>query len=180
MTTKKQPPPGDDDPQAFRRAMTGVRPLAAKAVTAQRPSRPGATARFSRARREALASATNSAGDPAVRDSGGQVQFHRAGVRQDVLSKLARGRFPIEAEADLHGMRLHPAQDALREFIGDCIARRLRCVRVIHGKGQRSGPEGPVLKIAVSHWLRQYDAVLAYASARPMDGGSGAVYVLLR
>lgn len=127
-----------------------------------------------------MASATTPEGSPAVLETGGQLHFHRAGVRPDVLRMLARGRFPVEAEADLHGMRLQPAQDALREFIADCLVRRLRCVRVIHGKGQRSGPGGPVLKVAVSHWLRQYDAVQAFASARPADGGSGAVYVLLR
>jgi DNA-nicking Smr family endonuclease len=178
--SKKDPPPGDDDPQAFRRAMAGVRPLAAKAAVTQRP-RPRAVARFARASREAFALESGPrAGSPAVHESGGQLQFRRTGVREEVMRKLAHGRFAVEAEADLHGMRLHPAQDALREFIGDCVARRLRCVRVIHGKGLRSGPDGPVLKIAVSHWLRQFDAVAAYASARPADGGSGAVYVLLR
>jgi DNA-nicking Smr family endonuclease len=178
--SKQQPPPGDDDPQAFRRAMADVRPLAAKAAVAQRP-RPKAVARFARASRQALAIESGAhPGHPAVLESGGQLQFRRTGVREEIMRKLARGQFAVEAEADLHGMRLHPAQDALREFIGDCVARRLRCVRIIHGKGLRSGPDGPVLKIAVSHWLRHFDAVAAYASARPADGGSGAVYVLLR
>jgi DNA-nicking Smr family endonuclease len=176
---KPPPPPGDDDPQAFRRAMADVRPLASKAAATQR-TRPRAVARFARARRDAQIVEGRRAGTPAVHETGGQLQFRRAGVRDEVLRKLARGQFPVEAEADLHGMRLHPAQDALREFIGDCVVRRLRCVRIIHGKGLRSGPDGPVLKIAVSHWLRQFDAVAAYASARPADGGSGAVYVLLR
>jgi DNA-nicking Smr family endonuclease len=179
MTTN-DPPSGDDDPQAFRRAMQDVRPLAVKAPPAPRP-RPRAVARFARAGRAAtLLHSGLQAGDAELLDRGGQLQFRRAGVRDEVLRKLARGRFTVEAEADLHGMRLHPAQDALREFIGDCVARRLRCVRVIHGKGLRSGPDGPVLKIAVSHWLRQFDAVAAFASARPADGGGGAVYVLLR
>lgn len=177
--SKPPPPPDDDDPQVFRRAMAGVRPLTAKAAIAP-SSRPRAVARFARARREPRAAEAVPGRSPAVRETGGQLQFRRAGVREAVVAKLARGQFPVEAEADLHGMRLHPAQDALRDFIGNCVVRRLRCVRVIHGKGLRSGPDGPVLKIAVSHWLRQFDAVAAYASARPADGGSGAVYVLLR
>jgi DNA-nicking Smr family endonuclease len=176
---KCPPPPGDDDPQAFRRAMADVRPLAAKATVATRPQ-PRAVARFTRARRETQAMEGQPGRSPAVHDAGGRLQFRRPGVGEEVMRKLARGQFPVEAEADLHGMRLHPAQDALREFIGDCVVRRLRCVRIIHGKGLRSGPDGPVLKIAVSHWLRNYDAVAAYTSARPDDGGSGAVYVLLR
>lgn len=179
MTTKK-PPPADDDRQAFSRAMSGVRPHAAKPAPPARP-RPRAVARFARAgRQELLLDSRAQAGDPAVHEHGGQLQFRRNGVREDQLRKLQRGQFPVEAEADLHGMRLHPAHDALRQFVADCVARKLRCVRVIHGKGLRSGPGGPVLKIAVSHWLRQLEDVTAYASARPADGGSGAVYVLLR
>jgi len=58
-------------------------------------------------------------------------------------------------------------------------ARRLHCVRVVHGKGLRSGPRGPVLKHAVNVWLRKVDAVVAFASAPRQDGGTGAVYVLL-
>lgn len=178
--TQKPAPPGDDDPQAFRQAMSGVRPLAAKTAVTPAP-RPRVTPRYVATRRRSAAlEHPSAAGLPAVQDDAGQLQFRRPGVREDVMRRLARGHFPVEAEADLHGMRLHPAQDALREFIADCVSRRLRCVRVIHGKGLRSGPDGPVLRIAVSHWLRQFDAVRAYASARPADGGSGAVYVLLR
>jgi DNA-nicking Smr family endonuclease len=60
------------------------------------------------------------------------------------------------------------------------VLRGLRCIRVIHGKGLRSGPAGPVLKEEVDHWLRKLDNVAAFASARPVDGGTGALYVLLR
>jgi DNA-nicking Smr family endonuclease len=38
----------------------------------------------------------------------------------------------------------------------------------------------PVLKGKVNHWLQQRDEVLAFCSARPVDGGTGAVYVLLK
>ena len=64
-------------------------------------------------------------------------------------------------------------------FLNDCLHRGLHCVRVIHGKGLRSGPGGPVLKLLVHHWLRKVENVSAFAAARPADGGSGAVYVLL-
>ena len=85
----------------------------------------------------------------------------------------------MEAEIDLHGLGRHAAHEALREFLADAFARGQRCVRVIHGKGRGSGPRGPVLKHVVNHWLRRMDAVAAFASARPVDGGTGAVYVLL-
>jgi DNA-nicking Smr family endonuclease len=95
------------------------------------------------------------------------------------MRKLKRGQFPVEAEIDLHGLRQHAAQAALRQFLSECLRRGLQCVCVIHGKGLRSGPGGPVLKVIVHHWLRKVEDVAAFATARPADGGSGAVYVLL-
>jgi DNA-nicking Smr family endonuclease len=57
----------------------------------------------------------------------------------------------------------------------------MTCIRIIHGKGKRSrNNKGPVIKTKVNHWLRQRDDVLAFCSARPIDGGTGAIYVLLR
>ncbi|HHB12133.1 MAG TPA: DNA mismatch repair protein MutS [Chromatiales bacterium] len=107
-------------------------------------------------------------------------QFHRPGVRKATLRKLHRGQYAIEAELDLHGCTSTQARAALYDFVRDAAHRGLRCVRVIHGKGRRSGNRGPVLKPAVAGWLRRCDTVLAYASARPVDGGTGALYVLLR
>ena len=86
----------------------------------------------------------------------------------------------VDGEIDLHGMTGAEAREALRVFIAEATARRMTCVRVIHGKGRRSGPRGPVLKNVVNLWLQRSDDVLAFGSARTVDGGSGAVYVLLR
>lgn len=178
MTTRA-PPPGDDDPNAFRRAMAGVRPLPERAAAPARP-RPRAVARFTRAEsRDLLRESHARAENPAVQDAGDELTFRRALVRDEVMRKLQRGRFAVEAEIDLHGLRRHAAHEALRQFLNDCVLRELRCVRVIHGKGLRSGPGGPVLKLVVHQWLRTIENVAAFAGARPADGGSGAVYVLL-
>ena len=67
----------------------------------------------------------------------------------------------------------------LREFLADCVWHRHACVRVITGKGNRSGHRGPVIKPRVARWLRKHDRVDAFSTARPNDGGSGALYVLL-
>ena len=83
-------------------------------------------------------------------------------------------------EIDLHGLSAEDARDALARFLIESVERRHRCVRVIHGKGLRSGPGGPVIKRRIGRWLKRRDEVLAYASARPVDGGTGAVYVLLK
>jgi DNA-nicking Smr family endonuclease len=77
-------------------------------------------------------------------------------------------------------MRLAEARAALQDFLRECDKRGLACIRVVHGKGTRSGPEGPIIKPSVHHWLSRWDPVQAFVTAQPRHGGSGAVYVLLR
>jgi DNA-nicking Smr family endonuclease len=92
---------------------------------------------------------------------------------------LKQGKIRCEAQLDLHGLRIEPAADALVQFIRHAHRQNQRCVRVIHGKGGRYG-EAPVLKTHVNHWLKQLPEVLAFHSACARDGGSGALYVLLK
>ena len=86
----------------------------------------------------------------------------------------------LAARIDLHGLTQSAARDRLAEFLQNTRSAGIRCVRIIHGKGYRSGARGPILKIAVDLWLRRHLDVMAFSSARPIDGGTGAVYVLLR
>lgn len=113
-------------------------------------------------------------------ETGEELHFIRPGLQRNVLRKLRRGRFSVGDQLDLHGMRSHEAHVALQAFIQDAQRHGITCVRVIHGKGLRSSNRGPVLKPKLARWLRHWDAVLAYCSATPADGGTGAVYVLLR
>ena len=108
------------------------------------------------------------------------LSFQRAGVRIQVMRRLRRGLYPIDDELDLHGLNQAAARSELADFIARSRDRGCRCVRIIHGKGHRSGTRGPVLKIAVNLWLRRLPDVMGFVSARAMDGGAGAVYVLLR
>jgi DNA-nicking Smr family endonuclease len=180
MSDPSEPPP-DDDVHAFRRAVADVRPLTSRSRVPKPGARPRPHARFARAEREeVLRESLVAPLDPAALETGDHLAFKRPAVREEVLRKLKRGQFAVEAEIDLHGLGRHAAHEALREFLNDCVRRGLRCVRVIHGKGLRSGPGGPVLKHVVDHWLRRIENVVAFASARPVDGGPGAVYVLLR
>ena len=112
-------------------------------------------------------------------DTDAQLSFRRAGVGVDVVQKLRQGKWSIQRQVDLHGQRSDEARETLSRFIRDAHKQGLRCVRVVHGKGLGSGPRGPVLKGAVNVWLRNSAAVLAFSSARPVDGGTGALYVLL-
>ena len=108
------------------------------------------------------------------------LSFHRPGVRTRTLKHLRRGLYPIEGELDLHGLTQTAARDYLADFLEHSRNAGHRCVRVVHGKGYRSGARGPILKIAVNAWLKRHTDVMAFTSARAIDGGTGAVYVLLR
>jgi DNA-nicking Smr family endonuclease len=169
----------DDPYELFRKATRDVKPLPAKAVVTDKP-KPRAIARFARADNHAvLRESLEPFADPALLETGDEISFRRPGVPETLLRKLRRGHFSVDAEIDLHGLTSPQARAALREFIAYEITRGARCVRVIHGKGLGSGPRGPVLKNVVNLWLRRAAVVVAFGSARPLDGGSGAVYVLL-
>ncbi|MEI2742214.1 MAG: Smr/MutS family protein [Candidatus Competibacter sp.] len=118
--------------------------------------------------------------EPADLETGEELYYRRDGVQQAVLRKLRRGQFQVGAVLDLHGMTVAAAKDALGAFLQRARRESPHCVRIIHGKGNRSRHRGPVLKQKINHWLRQRDEVLAFCSARTTDGGTGAVYVLLR
>ena len=113
-------------------------------------------------------------------DSGDETEYHRPGLQRSVLRKLRRGHYAIQDEVDLHGLTVPEAKTRLAVFLDQARGQRLACVRVIHGKGLSSPGKTPMLKPKVGRWLRQHGGVLAYTSARRSDGGSGALYVLLR
>jgi len=175
-------PPGhsaDAERAAFRDAVRDVRPLAPRPPAPAAP-RPTPRARLRRAdERRALAESLELGPGDLLVETGEELYFRRAQLAPRVLERLKRGEFALQDEIDLHGLTAVEARDALRAFLAGALARRFACVRVVHGKGLRSGPRGPVLKHAVNVWLRKVDAVLAFASTRPVDGGTGAVYVLL-
>ncbi|MGC1953840.1 MAG: Smr/MutS family protein [Gammaproteobacteria bacterium] len=109
-----------------------------------------------------------------------ELSFIRPGLQYRLLRKLRRGHFSVGAELDLHGMTVPVAQVELTVFLKRARARGVRCVRIIHGKGLRSRQGRPILKLSLDRWLRVRDEVIAFSSARPVDGGTGAVYVLLK
>ncbi|MCY4747202.1 Smr/MutS family protein [Pelomonas sp. UHG3] len=107
------------------------------------------------------------------------LSFRREGISLEVVRKLRRGHWALQAQLDLHGLRRDGAREALSLFIHDAARRGLRCVRVVHGKGHGSPGREPVLKGRVRRWLVQKNEVLAFVQARACDGGAGALIVLL-
>ncbi len=180
------PRPEEDEPEApadearlFREAVRGVKPLGVRSAPPRGP-KPRPRARFTRADRMAVLreSLEAPAADAEV-GSGEELAFRRPEIQVSVMRRLRRGEYRVQREIDLHGLTVTEAKQVLREFLADALEHQVRCVRVIHGKGLRSGHRGPVLKGAVSAVLKRTGAVLAYVSTRPVDGGTGAVYVLL-
>jgi len=97
-----------------------------------------------------------------------------------VTQRLRAGHWSIQRQLDLHGLRVDEARLALGEFIRTAHKNGVRCVRVVHGKGLGSPGKSPVLKSRVQRWLVQKHEVLAFVQARPVDGGAGAMLVLLQ
>jgi DNA-nicking Smr family endonuclease len=108
------------------------------------------------------------------------LSFRRDGIGPEVTRKLRRGVWAIQAALDLHGLRRDEAREHLAEFLRDAERGGLRCVRVIHGKGNGSPGREPVLKGKVRNWLVQKEEVIAFVQARASEGGHGALVVLLR
>jgi DNA-nicking Smr family endonuclease len=112
-------------------------------------------------------------------ETGNEPSYLRSGLARDVLRKLRRGRWVVQDFVDLHGLNRQEARLSLAEFLGACLKRGLRCVRVVHGKGLRSPGREPVLKGKVQRWLAQRNEVLAFCEAPKNQGGSGALLLLL-
>ena len=164
----------------FRQAMADTRRLKHDKILPHRQRvRPRPLQRW-RDEQAVLAESLDPTSDLSEIEVGDELLFARNGVQHSVMRKLRRGQYRIEAELDLHRMTAQQAYAALSTFIQQCKRRELRCVRVIHGKGLGSKESRPVLKGKVNQWLARWDDVLAFCSARPCDGGTGAAYVLLR
>ena len=113
-------------------------------------------------------------------DTDDALSFRRRGIGPEVVRKLRRGVWSILAQLDLHGLRRDAAREHLADFVRLAVRDGLRCVRVIHGKGNGSPGREPVLKSRVKSWLVQKNEVIAFVQARASDGGHGALLVLLR
>lgn len=171
--------PPDDDRAAFKAAMAGVR-LHVPGERIVRHAPPQPLPRHSLADEAAVIAELLEGPDPDHFECGDTLQYQAPGVQDRVLRQLRRGGFRIDAELDLHGLNRDKARAAVSVFLAECRARDRRCVRIIHGKGNGSPNSGPVIKRQLDGWLRKVRDVLAFCSARVEDGGTGAVYVLLR
>lgn len=187
LSGKKQPASQEElddieDPaELFRKAVGAVKPVAADKVTPDRSKLKARPLQYEKDERAVMHDAMHDDRDPDELDSGEHLSWRRPGVQNRVMKKLRNGYYSIQDEVDLHGMTVAQAREMLVEFVAHSIdTHHSCCVRIIHGKGRKTATDAPVLKPFVSSWLRQRRHVMAFCSCKPVHGGTGAVYVLLR
>ena len=165
----------------FLQAVKGVRPLNVDVPFSEKIYPKPVAKQFLLDEKQALKDSLSDDFYPAHElESGEELLYLRTGQSPDVLSKLRRGYWVIQAQIDLHGLISDEAREYVAGFLSDCKKKNIRCVRIVHGKGLGSRNREPVLKHKLRNWLMQKDEVIAYAQAKPEDGGSGAVIVLLK
>ena len=178
--------PDDAERSLFRESVKDAVPLAAPIRADIQRVLPPPQARHTDADEIAALEASQIAMNPSPMswDIGADIEdeqsYLRGGVSPDLLRKLRRGQWTIDAEIDLHHHTQHEAHEVLMEFMRIARIKAWRCVRIIHGKGLSSHQKIPVLRSKVRRWLQLKDEVLAFCEPRPHGGGSGAVLVLLR
>jgi len=177
-----KPKPAADGAMLFRRAVTDAVPLPPSDRADIARLRPKPIAHQRRADEQQVL--VDALADPwdweAAVSTGEELFFSRPGVPTAAVRKLRRGGWVIKGELDLHGHTGDEARIAIAAFLNRCMLEERRCVRIIHGKGHGSKNRLPVLKNKVRHWLMQREDVLAFCQARTVDGGAGAVIVLLK
>ena len=179
LSVTDKAPDEDDDAALFRAAVAGVKPLAPSHHVHERRL-PSARPLQTEADERAVIREMLSDPEPDRLESGDTLTYQGAGLPDSTFRKLRRGQFAVQDELDLHGLNREHAKLAVTRFLAHCQQQGYRSVRIIHGKGNGSPNSGPVLKSYLDSWLRKRSDVVAFSSARPVDGGTGAVYVLLR
>ena len=172
----------ENEAALFKNAVKNTRPIENNDTLQHAPQHPKPIPlQFLRDERQALVdSLSDGYISPHDVETGEELLYLRDGQSPSVLSKLRRGFWVVQAQIDLHGLISDEARAYVAAFIADCKKNNIRCVRIVHGKGLGSRNREPVLKHKLRNWLMQKDEVIAYAQAKPEDGGSGAVIVLLK
>ena len=185
------PPPGKQDPDEvdyFLEAMSDVTPLSGSSTKLMRTpdlnKRPAHRARNDEL--EVLAHLSDLVSGTAEMDitfSDEYIEGSAQGVSHELMKRLRKGQFPIQDYVDLHGLTKQEAETKVSNFLVQSHRLGLRCVLVVHGRGLNSENHIPVLKERLPVWLSKGHArkiVLAFSTARPYDGGTGALYILLK
>lgn len=169
-----------DDMDAFRKAVEGVKPLVHNRADLNHPKPKAEAKQRILDEQRVLQESLESHIEEFDLEKGDELIYLRPGIQKSILRKLKKGQFTIQDEIDLHGSTKATAKHAIDQFILESRKSKAHCIKIIHGKGYGSPKGKPVLKNHLNKWLQQRDDVIAFCSAPLSDGGTGAVYVLLK
>jgi len=173
-------PEDEDDGALFRSAIGEVKPLRKVETPAITRPRPKPRARMAEQdEAQALGEFARMLHSSTPLEAGDVASYRRDTLPARMFQRLKRGQYSVQDELDLHGASVAQAEQLLRGFLLEAHAHEHGCVRIIHGKGLQSDGGAPVLKNLVDRLLRQRNDVLAFHSAPPAQGGTGAMLVLL-
>lgn len=180
MRKMRSTPVSDEDLRLFADAVGPVRRLHARERADATPKPAPEPIQSERDEASVAGELLASAIDPAAIEVGEELSYLKDGHSPRVLRQLKRGHFSIADEIDLHQMTAAVAREAVKQFLDESRRDGRLCVKLIHGKGLRSRADGPVLKRLVDGLLRRRGDVVAFASAKPAEGGTGATVILLK
>ena len=170
----------DNDKALFRQAMRGVKPLTCDKEPVRCPRRKLKINRTKVNQVIDYEDELSEGYEPVDSDIGDELLFVRSGIQHKVLRKLKRQYFNIKTKLDLHGMTVTQARSSIVKFLYYCQHNHIKYACIIHGKGHGSQKKYGILTAKVNQWLRTRQEVLAFCSAHPSDGGTGAVYILIK
>ena len=177
---KKSSDISDEDSALFRKSVCDAMPLKQDSFIADKPRPKAHPAKTEADNLSVIKEMCTADFNSSLLERGDELLYTSSGVQNNILKKLRRGHYKIEAELDLHGMVVDSAKIALIDFFKECSTHSRRCVKIIHGKGLGSINKQPILKNKLNQWLQKTDIAQAFCSARPADGGTGAIYLLLK
>ncbi|KAA0875838.1 Smr/MutS family protein [Nitrincola tapanii] len=175
--------PDNDDELDFAELMQGVKPMHSSRANLQKPKPKDPSLNYRRmmAMREEERTIDGLSSDVAeLVESEEELIFATPGIQISLLKRLRQGHLPWEQGLDLHGFTVDQARDELSRFIREALRQNIRSVLVVHGKAFSQAGQSAILKSYVNDWLKQMPGVLAFTSALARDGGTGALYVLLK
>ncbi len=193
---KPEPPPQKDSPKSdleqemgfFLEAMAGVTPIRESPkkphhLSGSHPKPAHPPSDESRQVMDQLHGLVRGSVELDITFSDEYIEGAVQGFSRKLMKKLKRGELPVQGYIDLHGLTKQDAETAVTDFLLESFRSGMRCVLIVHGRGLNSPESLPVLKEGLPQWLnrgRVRKVVLAFATARPYDGGTGATYVFLR
>ena len=178
----------DEDEYLFQKAMEGVVPLRdnkRKLIKPliQKENTHGLTPDSRRKTKEYFQSLIEEPEAWDISFSDEYMEGAASGIGPRTMKKLKRGEFSVQDYIDLHGLTKVEAEEVVSNFIVKSYNKGMRCVLIIHGRGLGSVDNQPAIKKELPTWFKRgalKKVVLAFVTARPCDGGAGALYVLLK